>query len=45
MSKNLGMTGHPSEYGVFLSLIKRNNLHIKNDDGYEFSVKRLKTLH
>ena len=40
--KNLGMTGHPSEYGVYLSLIKRNNLHIKNDDGYEFSVKKTK---
>ena len=40
--KNLGMIGHPSEYGVYLSLIKRNNLHIKNDDGYEFSVKNTK---
>ncbi|MEC7168865.1 MAG: hypothetical protein VXV90_00360, partial [Pseudomonadota bacterium] len=40
--KNLGMTGHPSEYGVYLSLVKRNNLHIKNDDGYEFSIKKSK---
>ena len=40
--KNLGMEGHPSEFGIYLSLIKSNNLHIKNGDDYEFSFKKTK---
>lgn len=40
--KNLGMEGHPSEFGIYISLIKSNNLHIKNGDEYEFSFKKTK---
>ena len=27
--EDLGMESHPAEYGMYLSLIKKNNLHIK----------------
>jgi hypothetical protein len=40
--KNLGMEGHPSEFGIYLSLIKTNNLHVKKGDDYEFSIKNCK---
>ena len=40
--KNLGLSGHPSEYGIYLSLIKSNSLHIKNGDDYEFSLNKTK---
>lgn len=38
--KNLGMEGHPPEFGIYLSLIKSNNLHIQNADEYEISLKK-----
>lgn len=35
--ENLGMEGNPPEFAIYLSIIKKNNLHIKNSDGgYEF---------
>ena len=40
--KNLNMSGHPSEYGIYLPIIKSNNLHVKNGDDYEFSLKKTK---
>ena len=40
--KNLSMSGHPSEFGIYLSIIKSNNLHVKNGDDYEFSLKKTK---
>ena len=40
--KNLGMEGHPPEFGIYLSIIKSNNLHIKKGDEYEFSMEKTK---
>ena len=40
--KNLNMSGHPSEFGIYLSIIKSNNLHVKNGDDFEFSLKKTK---
>jgi len=40
--KNLGMEGHPAEFGIYLSIIKSNNLHIKKGDEYEFSLEKTK---
>ena len=37
--KNLGMEGNPSEFGIYLSLIKSNNLHIKKGDEYVISIE------
>ena len=34
--ENLGMEAHPAEYGMYLSLVKKNKLHIKTKDGYQF---------
>jgi len=34
--KNLGMEGAPAEFGVYLSIIKNNSLHIKKGDSYKF---------
>jgi hypothetical protein len=34
--ENLGMEAHPAEYGIYLSLVKKNKLHIKTKDGYQF---------
>tara|TARA_B100000686_G_scaffold319002_1_gene369315 strand:- start:456 stop:3830 length:3375 start_codon:yes stop_codon:yes gene_type:complete len=33
--ENLGMEAHPAEFGMYLSLIKKNNLHVKTKDGYQ----------
>ena len=40
--KNLGMEGHPSEFGIYLSLIKTNNLHVKKNNEFEFSINNTK---
>ena len=40
--KNLGMEGHPPEFGIYLSIIKANNLHIKNGNEYEFTIEKTK---
>ena len=35
--ENLGMEGNPPEFGIYLSVIKANGLHVKNKEGdYEF---------
>ena len=36
------MEGHPPEFGIYLSIIKSNNLHIKKGDEYEFSMEKTK---
>ncbi|MDC0250604.1 hypothetical protein OAK11_00590 [Candidatus Pelagibacter sp.] len=48
--KNLGMEGNPSEFGIYLSLIKSNNLHIKKGDEFVISIentnnKSIKTIY
>jgi len=48
--KNLGMEGNPSEFGIYLSLIKSNNLHIKKGDEFVVSIentnnKSIKTIY
>ena len=35
--EDLGMESHPAEYGMYLSLIKKNNLHIKTKEGYQLA--------
>jgi len=40
--KNLGMEGHPAEFGIYLSIIKSNNLHVKNGDEYEITMQKTK---
>ena len=40
--KNLGMEGNPSEFGIYLSLIKSNNLHIKKGDEFVISIENTK---
>ena len=35
--EDLGMEAHPAEYGMYLSLIKKNNLHIKSKEGYQLA--------
>ena len=40
--KNLGMEGHPAEYGIYLSIINSNNLHVKNGDEYEITMQKTK---
>ncbi len=36
--KNLSMEGHPPEFGIYLSLLKKNKLHTKSKDGYQISI-------
>ena len=43
------MEGNPSEFGIYLSLIKSNNLHIKKGDEFVISIentnnKSIKTI-
>ena len=40
--KNLGMEGHPPEFGIYLSIIEANKLHVKNGDEYEFTMDKTK---
>ena len=40
--KNLGMEGNPSEFGIYLSLIKSNNFHIKKGDEFVISIENTK---
>ena len=40
--KDLGMEGHPPEFGIYLSIIKENNLHVKNGDVYELTMEKTK---
>ena len=40
--KNLGMEGHPPEFGIYLSIIEANKLHVKNGDEYEFTMEKTK---
>ena len=35
-NKDLGMEGVPAEYGIFLSVIKNNFLHVKKGGGFRF---------
>jgi len=34
--KDLGMEGAPAEFGIYLSIIKSNSLHIKKGESYKF---------
>lgn len=34
--KDLGMEGAPAEFGIYLSIIKSNSLHVKKGDSYKF---------
>ena len=48
--KNLGMTGYPSEFGMYLSIIKVNKLHKNIKGEFKFvepekSIKELKSLY
>jgi len=40
--ENLGMEGHPAEFGLYLSVIKKHHLHKKTINGFEFSAPQKK---
>ena len=40
--ENLGMEGHPAEFGLYLSVIKKHHLHKKIINGFEFSAPQKK---
>jgi hypothetical protein len=49
-TKNLAMEGYPAEFGLYLSIIKKNNLHKKISNEYKFvspnkKIKELKSLY
>ena len=40
--ENLGMEGHPAEFGLYLSVIKKHHLHKKTINGFEFCAPQKK---
>ena len=40
--ENLEMIGHPPEFGIYLSLIKKHHLHKKTKNGFEFCAPQKK---
>jgi len=40
--ENLDMTGHPAELGIYLSVIKKHQLHKKTKNGFEFCAPQKK---
>ncbi len=40
--ENLDMKGHPSEFGIYLSVIKKHHLHKKTKNGFEFCAPQKK---
>ena len=40
--ENLAMDGHPAEFGIYLSIIKKHQLHKKTKNGFEFCAPQKK---